>query len=102
MSDTAQINLFSYGTLQLDSVQLSSFGRLLVGTKDAIPGFSRSMVEITDPDVIRTSGSNFHPIVGPSENPADQVEEPYFILPRKNLQRPMHTRFQTTNELKSA
>jgi hypothetical protein len=85
MSDTAQINLFSYGTLQLDSVQLSSFGRLLVGTKDAIPGFSRSMVEITDPDVIRTSGSNFHPIVGPSENPADEVEGTVFHITEEEL-----------------
>lgn len=85
MSDNAAINLFSYGTLQLDSVQLSSFGRLLSGTKDAIPGFSRSMVEITDPGVIRASGSNFHPIVGPSSNPADEVEGTVFQITGEEL-----------------
>lgn len=28
--------LFSYGTLQLEKVQLESFGRVLKGTKDAM------------------------------------------------------------------
>ena len=34
--------LFSYGTLQLDSVQLASFGRLLEGEADALPGWLAS------------------------------------------------------------
>eukprot|EP01133_Synstelium_polycarpum_P028912 gene28912-35239_t len=56
MNDTPAIHLFSYGTLQQEGVQLSSFGRLLQGTPDAMPGFRKSMIEITDPDVIRASG----------------------------------------------
>ena len=30
--------LFSYGTLQIEAVQLSTFGRKLVGTADELPG----------------------------------------------------------------
>ncbi|MPT49060.1 MAG: gamma-glutamylcyclotransferase [Sphingobium sp.] len=70
----ANIILFSYGTLQLESVQRASFGRLLEGWADVMPGYSRMMLEITDPDVVRTSGERFHPVVSPSDNPADQVE----------------------------
>ncbi len=31
--------LFSYGTLQQDDVQRSTFGRSLIGTADALPNF---------------------------------------------------------------
>lgn len=55
--------LFSYGTLQQDGVQMTSFGRLLKGAPDALPGWKREMVEITDPDVLAKSGERFHPIV---------------------------------------
>jgi hypothetical protein len=73
MSGERTILLFSYGTLQQDDVQLSSFGRLLEGREDAMPGYRQSMIEITDPDAIRTSGKRFHPIVEASENPGDEV-----------------------------
>lgn len=65
--------LFSYGTLQLKPVQLANFGRELVGRPDAMVGWHRAMVEITDPEVLRQSGETHHPIVSPSGNPADEV-----------------------------
>ena len=40
MTDTADVLLFSYGTLQLESVQLSSFGRRLEGEPDAMTGYA--------------------------------------------------------------
>ena len=52
MTDAADILLFSYGTLQLESVQRASFGRRLNGEPDAMTGYVRTMVEITDPDGI--------------------------------------------------
>jgi gamma-glutamylcyclotransferase (GGCT)/AIG2-like uncharacterized protein YtfP len=55
--------LFSYGTLQQDGVQMASFGRLLNGKRDALPGWRQAMVEITDPDVLARSGKTHHPIV---------------------------------------
>ena len=33
--------LFSYGTLQLEAVQLATFGRKLAGTADGLPGFEQ-------------------------------------------------------------
>lgn len=65
--------LFSYGTLQLESVQLASFGRCLDGEADAMTGWKTVMLEITDPEVLRQSGERFHPMVVPSGDPADQV-----------------------------
>jgi gamma-glutamylcyclotransferase (GGCT)/AIG2-like uncharacterized protein YtfP len=55
--------LFSYGTLQQDDVQLSTFGRLLQGEKDELVGYEQSLVRIEDPQVIATSGKTHHPIV---------------------------------------
>jgi gamma-glutamylcyclotransferase (GGCT)/AIG2-like uncharacterized protein YtfP len=52
--------LFSYGTLQQESVQLSTFGRLLSGQRDELPGFEQSLVRIEDPEVEATSGKTHH------------------------------------------
>lgn len=38
--------LFSYGTLQDEDVQLSTFGRRLEGRADELPGYVRSQVTI--------------------------------------------------------
>ena len=43
--------LFSYGTLQTQRVQLETFGRILQGEKDCLPGYDVSMLEITDVEV---------------------------------------------------
>ncbi|HVF86576.1 MAG TPA: gamma-glutamylcyclotransferase family protein [Pyrinomonadaceae bacterium] len=48
--------LFSYGTLQQENVQLSTFGRLLQGQRDELLGFEQSSVRIEDPQVVATSG----------------------------------------------
>lgn len=58
--------LFSYGTLQDKAVQLANFGRELVGQHDAMLGYSQSWVEITDPQVLASSGKTHHPIVAPT------------------------------------
>jgi len=54
--------LFSYGTLQLEAVQQATFGRLLSGTSDALPGFELAALKIEDPDVIAISGKATHTI----------------------------------------
>jgi gamma-glutamylcyclotransferase (GGCT)/AIG2-like uncharacterized protein YtfP len=52
--------LFSYGTLQQENVQLSTFGRLLQGQRDELLGFELSLVRIEDPQVVATSGQSHH------------------------------------------
>jgi len=54
--------LFSYGTLQQEEVQLSTFGRKLTGAPDSLVGFIIAEVEIEDTEVVATSGKKFHPI----------------------------------------
>jgi gamma-glutamylcyclotransferase (GGCT)/AIG2-like uncharacterized protein YtfP len=55
--------LFSYGTLQQENVQLSTFGRLLQGHLDHLVGFEQSLMKIEDAEVVATSGKTHHPIV---------------------------------------
>jgi Gamma-glutamyl cyclotransferase, AIG2-like len=52
--------LFSYGTLQQEDVQLSTFGRLLHGQPDELPGFEPSAVRIDDPQVVAKTGKTHY------------------------------------------
>jgi len=55
--------LFSYGTLQQEAVQLSTFGRSLQGQPDELVGFEHSLLRIEDPQFVATSGKAHHAIV---------------------------------------
>jgi gamma-glutamylcyclotransferase (GGCT)/AIG2-like uncharacterized protein YtfP len=48
--------IFAYGTLQLESVQLSTFGRRLEGRPDALVGYRVMMVRISDRDFVASGG----------------------------------------------
>ena len=52
--------LFSYGTLQLDDVQRSTFGRLLEGNRDELPEFEPALVAIEDPAIVAATGRSHH------------------------------------------
>lgn len=52
--------LFSYGTLQEEGVQLATFGRLLEGQRDELPGFEPSLARIEDPQDVAASGKTHH------------------------------------------
>lgn len=79
--------LFSYGTLQYEAVQLANFGRKLEGSKDQLPKFELSILKITDPDVIATSGEAFHPIVAYTGNSTHCVEGMVFDISEEELKR---------------
>jgi hypothetical protein len=85
MSDDRTVLLFSYGTLQLESVQLASFGRRLDGAEDAMPGYKKSFIEITDPEVLRKSGERFHPVVVSTGDPSDEVTGRIFQITEAEL-----------------
>ncbi|WP_287880608.1 gamma-glutamylcyclotransferase family protein [Aquitalea sp.] len=84
--EVADQYLFSYGTLQLPQVQLATFGRLLDGVADRLPGFSLSMLKITDPQVIATSGKTHHPIIAYSGVAADGVDGMALLLTPQELE----------------
>jgi gamma-glutamylcyclotransferase (GGCT)/AIG2-like uncharacterized protein YtfP len=83
--DEAKVYLFSYGTLQQEGVQIASFGRLLKGDEDALPGYKQSMIEIADPEVVRKSGKKFHPIVAASDDPSDEIPGKVFEITEAEL-----------------
>ena len=82
---TDRVWLFSYGTLQQEGVQLATFGRRLEGRADALPGYATSPFEITDADVIATSGKTHHLMALPTGNPADEVKGVAFALTSAEL-----------------
>lgn len=79
--------LFSYGTLQLEGVQVSTFGRRLEGRADAIVGFQEAMMEMRDPEVIALSGKTHHPIAAFSGDPRHHVNGVAFEVTEEELLR---------------
>ena len=67
-------NLFSYGTLQLEQVQLKNFGRKLQGDPDSLTGYKSGMVKIKEEEIIRVSGMTHHKNIIPTGNVSDRIE----------------------------
>jgi Gamma-glutamyl cyclotransferase, AIG2-like len=86
MADAGEILLFSYGTLRQANVQLATFGRLLDGREDALPGFALSPMTIVDPHVIAASGASVHTIARPTGRQADRVPGLVFSLTEAELE----------------
>ena len=72
--------LFSYGTLQLEAVQRSTFGRLLSGAGDALPGFELAPLKIEDPAVIAISGKAIHTIAKFTGRDSDEITGTVFYV----------------------
>ncbi len=73
-SDTATTeHLFSYGTLQLDSIQRSLFGRTVSGQPDSLPGFEQAQLRIEDAAEAAALGKTHHAIAKFTGNPAHQI-----------------------------
>lgn len=79
--------LFSYGTLQLEQVQLDNFGRNLNGSADRLAGYWLDKVEITDEDVLESSGIPIHPIARESEDPEEFIDGMVFELTEEEILR---------------
>lgn len=77
--------LFSYGTLQLESVQMQHFGRTLNGHADVLPGFEIRDCLISDPNVVNTSGKAIHPIACFTGDAHDGVAGMVFELSQQEL-----------------
>jgi hypothetical protein len=72
--------LFSYGTLQLETVQMALFGRPLIGTRDVLPGFEEVSVEIDDPTTVSLSGKAHHSMATFTGDAADSVAGTVFAV----------------------
>jgi GrpB-like predicted nucleotidyltransferase (UPF0157 family) len=77
--------LFSYGTLQEPDIQLSTFGRLLDGHKDELPGFERVAVRIDDAQVIAATGRADHASVRSTRTGDSRVSGTVFEITEAEL-----------------
>ena len=78
--------LFSYGTLQLESVQMATFGRLLESSVDALSGFELAPLKIEDETVIATSGKAEHTIARFTGRVSDEIRGRVFRLTREDIE----------------
>ena len=79
--------LFSYGTLQLEPVQLATFGRRLEGTEDHLVGYKSGWLAIADSTVIEASGKSRHPIIAFTGRSTDLVHGTVFRVTSEELRR---------------
>jgi gamma-glutamylcyclotransferase (GGCT)/AIG2-like uncharacterized protein YtfP len=79
-------NLFSYGTLQTERVQLATFGRRLEGKPDILVGYRLAMVPIKDQNVIATSGDTHYRNAQFTGIAADLIEGTVFAVTEKELE----------------
>ena len=72
--------LFSYGTLQLEKVQLENYNRLLIGTPDRLMGYKIEKLQITDSTVLAKSQLEYHSLAVKSTDEHDFVEGVIFEI----------------------
>lgn len=70
--------LFSYGSLQQEEVQLSTFGRKLEGEKDLITGYEPSLLKITDAALAARLGKSHHDNISPTGDDWSNVQGTVF------------------------
>ena len=82
---SADIPLFSYGTLQRRDVQLATYGRPLEGMPDVLIGYRLEVLPDRDPDAVRISGTKTHMVVRRTGDPADRIAGVVFLLTAEEL-----------------
>jgi gamma-glutamyl AIG2-like cyclotransferase len=78
--------LFSYGTLQTETVQISLFGRRLEGNPDALVGYCLVTIQVQDQSFVAHSGAMQRNLLH-TGNSSDVVEGSAFMLTKKDLER---------------
>lgn len=79
--------LFSYGSLQLESVQMATFGRHLTGARDVLSGFEQASIEIRDETTVALSGKTQHAIARFTGRQSDTVSGTVYAVTPEELQR---------------
>jgi gamma-glutamylcyclotransferase (GGCT)/AIG2-like uncharacterized protein YtfP len=78
--------LFTYGTLQLEEVQLDTFGRRLQGRPDVLIGYRLTTITIEDEDFVVKSGTAEHRNLQFTGNASDFVEGTVFSVTMEELE----------------
>jgi hypothetical protein len=66
--------LFSYGTLQKESVQMQLFGRQLNAVKDVLEGYKVVTIEIKDPLFLAKGEDKYQSTLVPSPDRTDMIK----------------------------
>ncbi len=82
---TEGVLLFSYGTLQNRNVQIALFGRELSGREDALPGYTRRILNIMAPEVAALTRESHLVTVEPSTNIEHVVYGTVFVITDREL-----------------
>ena len=84
-------NLFAYGTLQSDGVQLATFGRRLDGTADRLIGYRVTLIPagipISNHKLPATTGATHHRNIQSTGVASDVVEGTVFLVTTNELER---------------
>jgi hypothetical protein len=83
--DTTE-NLFSYGTLQSEAVQLATFGRRLEGKPDCLIGYRVTLIPINNHNLMATTGGTHHRNVEFTGIATDVVEGSVFPVTKNELE----------------
>jgi gamma-glutamylcyclotransferase (GGCT)/AIG2-like uncharacterized protein YtfP len=83
---TSSERLFSYGTLQTEAVQLSTFGRKLEGSPDALVGYRQKMIQIKHREFVIASGAEYHRNLEFTGSASDQVEGTVLSVSKEELE----------------
>ena len=78
--------LFSYGTLQLDAVQVATFSRQLTGKRDVLAGFEETVLIIEDEAVISISGKTHHTIAKFTGRASDTISGTVYAVTPEEIQ----------------
>jgi Gamma-glutamyl cyclotransferase, AIG2-like len=78
--------LFAYGTLQLEAVQIATFGRLLTGASDVLLGFELVLLKIEDQAVVAISGKAHHTMAKFTGIASDVVSGMVFAVTSTEIQ----------------
>ena len=79
--------LFTYGTLQLEEVQLATFGRRPEGRPDVLIGYRLVKITIEDEDFVVKSGTAEHRNLQLTGNASDFVEGTVFSVTMEELEK---------------
>jgi len=79
-------NLFTYGTLQTEEVQLETFGRPLEGHADALPQYTLKTIEIQDQEFVAKSGTAIHRNLQFTGVASDYVEGTVYSVTQQELE----------------
>jgi gamma-glutamylcyclotransferase (GGCT)/AIG2-like uncharacterized protein YtfP len=85
LADTTTAYLFSYGSLQQQSVQLATYGRLLEGQPDALAGYCFTLIPVKAQNAAAHPGVTHHRNLQFTGSASDLIEGTVFAVSAAEL-----------------